>query len=127
MVYINRIDNDAVCNRIVYNHFLDYKDYHILKDVFCSDSKDRAPFFYTAGIVSGNELKDDYSFQFTHALYDARWVSDTSPYIDLLDQLCIEYQSTKCRNCISNYEKKNGSLRKNKYKKMRRINNIWSN
>ena len=48
-------------------------------------------------------------------------------YMDLLDQLCIEYQSTKCRNCILNYEKTNGSLRKNKYKKMGRINNIWSN
>ena len=30
----------------VYNHFLDYQDYHLLKDAFCSDSKDRAPFFY---------------------------------------------------------------------------------
>ena len=48
-------------------------------------------------------------------------------YMDLLDQLCIENQSTKCRNCILDYEKTNGSLRKNKYKKMRRINNIWSN
>jgi len=48
-------------------------------------------------------------------------------YIDLLDQLCIEYQSTKCRNSIQSYEKNNGFLRKNKYKKMRRINNIWSN
>ena len=28
-----------------------YKDYHILKDVFCSDSKNRAPFFYNDNIV----------------------------------------------------------------------------
>ena len=48
-------------------------------------------------------------------------------YIDLLKQLCIEYQSNKCRNSILNYERINGKLRKNKYKKMRRINNIWSN
>ena len=48
-------------------------------------------------------------------------------YIDLLDQLCIEYQSNKCRNSILEYERINGSLRKNKHKKMRRINNIWSN
>mgnify|MGYP006188303227 CR=1 FL=1 len=48
-------------------------------------------------------------------------------YIDLLDQLCIESQSTTCRNCLLSYEKENGLLRKNKYKKMRSINNIWSN
>jgi hypothetical protein len=48
-------------------------------------------------------------------------------YIDLLDQLCIDLQSTKCRNYLLSYEKDNGFLRKNKYKKMRRINNIWSN
>jgi hypothetical protein len=48
-------------------------------------------------------------------------------YIDLLNQLCIEYQATKCRNFLLSYEKNNGVVRKNKYKKIRRINNIWSN
>ena len=61
----------------VYNHFLDYQDYHLLKDAFCSDSKDRAPFFYNDNIVSENELKDDYSFQFTHVLVGC---SDGSGY-----------------------------------------------
>tara|TARA_B100000795_G_C22723584_1_gene408492 strand:+ start:61 stop:507 length:447 start_codon:yes stop_codon:yes gene_type:complete len=47
-------------------------------------------------------------------------------YIDVLKHICIELDSTKCRNTILLYEKSNG-VRKNKYKKMRSINNIWSN
>ena len=72
-----------------------------MKDVFCSDSKNRAPFFYNDNIVSENELKDDYSFQFTHAIYDTRWFSgssplyDTSPYIDLLDPIFVKLKVKK--------------------------------
>jgi hypothetical protein len=48
-------------------------------------------------------------------------------YIDVLEHICVELDSTKCRNCIIYYKKKNDFVRKNKHKKMRRINNIWSN
>lgn len=48
-------------------------------------------------------------------------------YVDVLNYLCIELDSTKCRILLMSYEKKNDVVRKNKYKKMRRINNKWSN
>ena len=47
-------------------------------------------------------------------------------YIDVLEQICIELDSTKCRNHIKTYENTH-NVRKNKHKKMRRINNTWSN
>ena len=47
-------------------------------------------------------------------------------YIDVLKYICFELDSTKCRNIIMIYEK-NKNVRKNKYKKIRRVNNIWSN
>jgi hypothetical protein len=46
-------------------------------------------------------------------------------YIDVLKHMCTELNVTKCWNIIMTYEK--SGVRKNKYKKMRRINNIWSN
>ena len=48
-------------------------------------------------------------------------------FIDVLIHLCIELDSTKCRNHLICYNKNNDFVRKNKHKKMRRINNIWSN
>jgi hypothetical protein len=48
-------------------------------------------------------------------------------YIDVLIYLCIDNDSTKCRNHIISYEKNNDTVRKNKYKKMKRINNRWNN
>ena len=53
---------------VVYDNFLDYRYYHVLKTAFCSDSAYRAPFFYTAAIVDHDKLEHDYNFQFTHVL-----------------------------------------------------------
>ena len=105
----------------VYDHFLDYKDYHLLKDAFCSDSKDRAPFFYNDNIVSENELKDDYSFQFTHAIYDTRWFSgssplyDTSPYIDLLDPIFVKLKVKKLFKAKVNIRTRTSKIYRSEY------------
>ena len=101
----------------VYDHFLDYKDYHLLKDAFCSDSKDRAPFFYNDNIVSENELKDDYSFQFTHAIYDTRWfsASDTSPYIDLLDPIFVKLKVKKLFKAKVNIRTRTSKIYRSEY------------
>merc|ERR1712166_1254157 len=48
-------------------------------------------------------------------------------YIQFLEQLCIILESTKCKEVIKNFEKKNGIVRKKKHKKIRRITNIWTN
>ena len=48
-------------------------------------------------------------------------------YIDWLEQLCYDLNSTVCRNTILDYERKNNKVRKKKYKKMKTINNKWSN
>jgi len=48
-------------------------------------------------------------------------------FIDLLEQLCYDLNSTKCRNVILNYEKKNNNVRKKKNKKMKHINIKWTN
>ena len=48
-------------------------------------------------------------------------------FMDALEQICIELNSTKCRNYILSYKDNVKVVRKNKYKKMRSINNIWSN
>ena len=53
---------------VVYDNFLDYRYYHVLKTAFCSDSAYRAPFFYTTAIVNHDKLEHDYNFQFTHVL-----------------------------------------------------------
>jgi hypothetical protein len=50
-----------------------------------------------------------------------------SNYIQFLEQLCIILESTKCREVIKNFEKKNRIVRKKKHKKIRRINNTWTN
>ena len=105
----------------VYDHFLDYKDYHLLKNAFCSDSKNRAPFFYNDNIVSENELKDDYSFQFTHAIYDTRWFSgssplyDTSPYIDLLDPIFVKLKVKKLFKAKVNIRTRTSKIYRSEY------------
>ena len=48
-------------------------------------------------------------------------------YIQFLEQLCIILESTKCKEVIKNFEKKNGIDRKKKHKKIRRITNTWTN
>jgi len=48
-------------------------------------------------------------------------------YIQFLEQLCIILESTKCKEVIKNFEKKNGIVRKKKHKKIRRITNTWTN
>ena len=52
----------------VHDNFLDYRHYDVLKTAFCSQSAYRAPFFYSAAIVSHDKLDHDYNFQFTHSL-----------------------------------------------------------
>jgi len=49
-----------------------------------------------------------------------------SNYIQYLEQTCIKFESTKCRNTIHKFEKENGIVRKKKHKKIRRINNTWT-
>ena len=48
-------------------------------------------------------------------------------YIDWLEQLCYDLNSTACRNTILDYERNNNKVRKKKHKKMKTINNRWSN
>ena len=48
-------------------------------------------------------------------------------YIQFLEQLCIILESTKCREVLTNFEKNNRTVRKKKHKKIRRINNTWTN
>jgi hypothetical protein len=48
-------------------------------------------------------------------------------YILFLEQLCIMLESTKCGKVIGEFEKRNGIVRKKKHKKMRSINNTWTN
>ena len=48
-------------------------------------------------------------------------------YLTFLNHLCITSQSTKCRNVIKKMEKEIPILRKKKYKKIRHINNTWTN
>ena len=48
-------------------------------------------------------------------------------YIDWIEQLCYDLDSTVCRNTILDYERKNNKVRKKKHKKMKTINNKWSN
>lgn len=48
-------------------------------------------------------------------------------YIQFLEQLCIMLESTRCREVIKNFENNNGIVRKKKHKKIRRINNTWTN
>lgn len=50
-----------------------------------------------------------------------------SNYIQYLEQLCIKMESTNCRNVICDFERKKGIVRKKRDKKIRRINNTWSN
>lgn len=49
-----------------------------------------------------------------------------SNYIYFLEQLCIISNSNKCRNLIKDYEKNNSIVRK-KHKKIKHINNRWTN
>jgi len=49
-----------------------------------------------------------------------------SNYIYFLEQLCITSNSNKCRNIVINYEQYNSIIRK-KHKKIKRINNRWTN
>ena len=49
-----------------------------------------------------------------------------SNYIYFLEQLCIISESNKCRNLVRDYEKNNSIVRK-KYKKIKHINNRWTN
>ena len=50
-----------------------------------------------------------------------------SNYIQYLEQLCIQMESTLCKNVICDFEKNKGIIRKKRDKKIRRINNTWSN
>lgn len=49
-----------------------------------------------------------------------------SNYIYFLEQLCITSNSNKCRSVVKNYEEYNSIVRK-KHKKIKRINNRWTN
>lgn len=49
-----------------------------------------------------------------------------SNYIYFLEQLCITSNSNKCKNLIKDYEKNNSIVRK-KHKKIKHINNRWTN
>ena len=49
-----------------------------------------------------------------------------SNYIYFLEQLCIISESNKCREIVVDYEKNNSIVRK-KHKKIKRINNRWTN
>lgn len=49
-----------------------------------------------------------------------------SNYIYFLEQLCITSNSNKCRIIVKNYEEYNSIIRK-KHKKIKRINNRWTN
>ena len=48
-------------------------------------------------------------------------------YIDWIEQLCYDLDSTVCRNTILDFERRNNKVRKKKHKKMKTINNKWSN
>ena len=75
----------------VYDNFLDYKDYHPLKDIFCcTDSSKGASFFYSPTILSDSKLNHGYDFQFTHGLYDGVLRGELgilSPHFDLLNPI----------------------------------------
>ena len=49
-----------------------------------------------------------------------------SNYIYFLEQLCITSESNKCRHVVIEYEKNNSIVRK-KHKKIKHINNRWTN
>lgn len=46
-------------------------------------------------------------------------------YIIFLENLCIKYNSNKCRLVINNISKKDSKLRKKRYKKIKTITNRW--
>tara|TARA_B100001094_G_C17825235_1_gene620503 strand:+ start:106 stop:651 length:546 start_codon:yes stop_codon:yes gene_type:complete len=79
----------------VYDNFLDYRHYHVLKTAFCSESAYRAPFFYTGAIVSHDNLNHGYNFQFTHVLIGGVGDKEVqSPYwknlFPILDKLNVQ-------------------------------------
>ena len=83
-------------------------------------------------------IKNDYDFIFENLIqykYN-QWVKirrytykgcSHCNYLTFLNHLCITTQSTKCRNVIKKVEKSNPLLRKKRYKKIRYINNRWTN
>ena len=80
----------------VYDNFLDYKDYHPLKDIFCcTDSSKGASFFYSPTILSDSKLKHGYDFQFTHTLYSGENNPTASPYFDLLNPILKKLKGEK--------------------------------
>lgn len=83
-------------------------------------------------------IKNDFDYVFERLIYYKynHWVTirrykykgvSHSNYLTFLNELCIESQSNKCRNVIKNIEKSNPLLRKKRHKKIRHINNTWTN
>ena len=82
-------------------------------------------------------IREDYDYIF-NILLDCRFENWNKPwklhykgvylpcFIELLNYVCIENRSEKCRSLIQKRMKKNG-MRKNKHKRIRIVNNTWSN
>lgn len=47
-------------------------------------------------------------------------------YLVFLEQMCIKYNSNKCRGEINNYSLNDSNLRKKRYKKIKTITNRWT-
>ena len=82
----------------IYDNFLNYKDYHSLKELFCcTDEFKGAPFFYAPTVLDKKE-NYGYDFQFTHGLYDGvlrKEIGVLSPYFDLLNPICKKLKVEK--------------------------------
>ena len=74
----------------IYKDFLPKEEYFKLKEIICSDN---FPWFWSDCVVSNNEEKKAYDFQFYHTFYGVNKVN--SPYFDILKPLlkCIDYFS----------------------------------
>ena len=82
-------------------------------------------------------IKKDYDFIFNILLenrfkmwykaWKIRYKGNTLPcFIELLNYICIENKSDRCRKLIQTKLKEKG-IRKNKHKRIRILNNTWSN
>ena len=82
-------------------------------------------------------IKNDYHFIFNILLenrfkmwykaWKIKYKGNILPcFIELLNYICIENKSDRCRRLIQNKLKEKG-IRKNKHKRIRIINNTWSN
>jgi len=83
-------------------------------------------------------IRKDYDYIFLYKLElnyfrwrkVKKWVYKNNifkTFNDYLRYLCIEYNSSKCKKKLTDYEKKNGTFRKNKFKNIRSIRTRWSN